>query len=75
MLGLDEACIMADAGRNIRIIGAYDRKKHKIFLQTGECRCMYIISEFVYIIYVIWKPWYSRYTSHVCLIYHISDFF
>ena len=28
-LGLDEACIMADDGRNIRIIGAANRKKHE----------------------------------------------
>ena len=29
VLILDEACIMADAGGNIKIIGAADRKKHE----------------------------------------------
>ena len=32
VLGLDEACIMADAGGNIQIIGAADRKKHENIL-------------------------------------------
>ena len=32
VLGLDEACIMADAGGNIKIIGAADRKKHENIL-------------------------------------------
>ena len=32
VLGLDEACIMADAGGNIKIIGAADRKKHEKIL-------------------------------------------
>ena len=30
--GLDEACIMADAGGNIRIIGTAERKKHEKIL-------------------------------------------
>ena len=30
--GLDEACIMADAGGNIIIIGATDRKKNEHIL-------------------------------------------
>ena len=29
VLGLDKACIMADAGGNIKIIGAADRKKNE----------------------------------------------
>ena len=32
VLGLDEACIMADAGGNIKIIGASDKKKHEKIL-------------------------------------------
>ena len=38
VLGLDEACIMADAGGNIKNIGAADRKNKKISLWTGEWR-------------------------------------
>ena len=32
VLGLDEACIMADTGGNIKIIGADDRKKDENIL-------------------------------------------
>ena len=32
VLGLDEACTMADAGGNTKIIGAADRKKHEKIL-------------------------------------------
>ena len=56
MSRLDESYIMADADKNIRIIGSADRKKHEKFFQTSEWRCMYTIRECVYIIFVIWNP-------------------
>ena len=32
VLSIDESCIMADAGGNIKIIGAADRKNHEKIL-------------------------------------------
>ena len=61
VLGLDKACIMADAGGNIKIIGAADRKSTKIFLRTGEWRYIYYTER-------------GSCTSLVRLISHISAY-
>ena len=37
VIGADEACLMADAHGNLRIVGAADKKKHE--RKTGEVRC------------------------------------
>ena len=53
LLGLDKVFIMADAGINSELLDLLKGKVIKVFLQISECRCIYIIRECLYIIYVI----------------------